>query len=343
MSDIDKAGNDKNQETPFPGHSLTGKSVLVTGGTGSFGQAFATHVLQHCAVKKLIVFSRDELKQHDMQTRLPSTPDRPIRYFIGDVRDPQRLQRAFYDVDVVVHAAALKQVPACEYNPFEAIQTNILGTCNVINAAIDQGVDRVLGLSTDKAVNPVNLYGGTKLCFEKTIVQANAYSTVSRTHFSCTRYGNVAGSRGSVIPLFKKQAESGSVTVTDERMTRFWMTLERGVQFVLQSLDMMSGGEVFVPKMPSMKIIDLAHAIAPGCEVKVTGIRPGEKLHEVLVSAEESRHALEFDDFFVIQPAFAWWRMPQWPDAKPITEGFRYTSDSNDRWLSAAELLEMIH
>src|ERR1700726_808766 len=261
--------------------------VLVTGGTGSFGKKFVELMLRDCHPKKLIIVSRDELKQHDMRTSGFEHPS--LRYFIGDVRDAGRLQRAFSGVTVAVHAAALKQVPACEYNPFEAIQTNIMGGRNVIDAAIDQGVRRILALSTDKAVNPINLYGATKLCAEKVFVQANAYAGARNTRFSCARYGNVVGSRGSVIPVFLEQRRRGKITITDPRMTRFWLTLEQGVKFVIRCLEQMHGGEIFIPKIPSMRLLDLAETVAPGCQVEYIGIRPGEKLHEVLVSEDESR------------------------------------------------------
>src|SRR5215469_5807380 len=314
--------------------------VLVTGGTGSFGKKFVDLMLREYHPQKLIIFSRDELKQHDMRT---SGFDHPsLRYFIGDVRDPQRLQRAFAGVTIVIHAAALKQVPACEYNPFEAIQTNIMGGKNVIDAAIDERVRLVLAVSTDKAVNPINLYGATKLCAEKMFVQANAYAGAQDTRFSCARYGNVVGSRGSVIPIFQEQRKRGKVTVTDPRMTRFWLTLERGVRFVLSCAERMHGGEIFVPKIPSMKLVDMAEAIAPGCEIEYVGIRPGEKLHEVLVSEDEARNTLELSDMFVIRPAHAWWKEENWGNGKRLPDGFRYTSDGNSRWLTAEELQELI-
>src|SRR5438876_4098922 len=265
--------------------------VLVTGGTGSFGKKFVEIMLRDYHPKKLVIFSRDELKQHDMRASGFNHPS--LRYFIGDVRDQSRLERAFAGVKVEVHAAALKQVPACEYNPCEAIQTNIMGGRNVIDAAIDQGVRRILALSTDKAVNPINLYGATKLCAEKVFVQANAYAGTRDTRFSCARYGNVVGSRGSVIPIFIEQRKRRKITITDPRMTRFWLTLEHGVKFVINCLEQMHGGEIFVPKIPSMRLLDLAETIAPGCEVEYIGIRPGEKLHEVLVSDDESRNTLE--------------------------------------------------
>jgi UDP-N-acetylglucosamine 4,6-dehydratase len=245
-------------------------------------------------------------------------------------------------VDVVVHAAALKQVPACEYNPFEAVRTNVIGAQNIISAAIDQRVRTVMALSTDKAVNPVNLYGATKLCAEKLFVQGNAYSGDRATRFSCVRYGNVVGSRGSVIPVFKRQRECGQITITDERMTRFWITLEQGVRFVIECIEQMQGGEVFVPKIPSMRIMDLAEAVASGCKVSFIGIRPGEKLHEVLVSHDESRHTLELEDRFVIQPAHPWWQPASWEGGQPLPEGFAYTSDTNDQWLTIEQLKQMI-
>jgi UDP-N-acetylglucosamine 4,6-dehydratase len=242
----------------------------------------------------------------------------------------------------VVHAAALKQVPACEYNPFEAIQTNIMGARNVIDAAIDQGARRILALSTDKAVNPISLYGATKLCAEKVFVQANAYAGGKNARFSCARYGNVVGSRGSVIPIFLEQRRRGKITITDPRMTRFWLTQEQGVKFVIHCLEQMHGGEIFVPKIPSMRLVDLAETIAPGCEVEYIGIRPGEKLHEVLVSEDESRQTLETEDMFVIQPAHPWWKSENWANAKPLPEGFRYSSDTNERWLTRRELEELV-
>ena len=314
--------------------------VLVTGGTGSFGKKFAELMLREYHPKKLIIFSRDELKQHEM--RASGFDDPSLRYFIGDVRDKARLDRALAGVTVVVHAAALKQVPACEYNPFEAIQTNIMGGKNVIDAAIDSGVRRILALSTDKAVNPINLYGATKLCAEKMFVQANAYSGSHNTLFSCARYGNVVGSRGSVIPIFLEQRKCGKVTVTDPRMTRFWITLEQGVRFVMKCIERMHGGEIFVPKIPSMTLVDMAKTVAPGCEIEYTGIRPGEKLHEALVSEDEARHTLEAEDMYIIQPNHPWWRLDNWVDVKPVPEGFRYTSDTNDQWLTGLELQELI-
>jgi UDP-N-acetylglucosamine 4,6-dehydratase len=283
----------------------TDKVVLITGGTGSFGKKFIQVMLKEYHPEKIIIYSRDELKQYEMQNSGINDPR--LRYFIGDVRDLDRMKRAFQGVDIVVHAAALKQVPACEYNPFEAVKTNILGTENVIDAALDMGVKKVLAISTDKAVNPVNLYGVTKLAAEKLVIQSNSYAGGRETRLSCVRYGNVVGSRGSVVPVFLKQRASGRLTVTDERMTRFWISLEQGVHFVIRCIEQMHGGEVFVPKIPSMKVKDLAAAVAPEAEITYTGIRPGEKLHEVLISEDEARNTVEFDDMFIVQPSGTTW------------------------------------
>jgi UDP-N-acetylglucosamine 4,6-dehydratase/5-epimerase len=317
-------------------------TVLVTGGTGSFGRKFTEIVLDELQPKKLIVFSRDELKQHEMRQRFPDVGDSPTRYFLGDVRDRERLYRAFYGVDVVVHAAALKQVPACEYNPFEAILTNIMGAKNVLDAAIDCGVKRVLAISTDKAVNPVNLYGATKLCAEKLFVDGNAYAGDRPTRFSCARYGNVVASRGSVIPIFLEQRKNGRITITDPNMTRFWITLEQGVRFVVRSIEEMVGGEIFVPKIPSMNIVDLARALAPDCEIDVVGVRPGEKVHEVLVSDEESTHAVELDDRFVILPIDRPEAAKHWGTEPRLPAGFRYASDANPLQLSPEALKQLL-
>lgn len=318
-------------------------TILVTGGTGSFGKKFTDIILHDYSPKKLIIYSRDELKQHEMRQIYDDTqPDSRIRYFIGDVRDKDRLRRAMNGVDVVVHAAALKQVPACEYNPIEAVKTNINGATNIIDAAIDVGVQKVLALSTDKAVNPINLYGATKLVAEKLFVQANSYSGQEGTRFSCVRYGNVVGSRGSVIPLFKQQRKTGVITLTDERMTRFWLTLEQGVRFVIKCIEFMRGGEVFVPKIPSMRMTDLADLIAPQCERKIIGIRPGEKLHEMLISLDESRYTLEFDDMYLVQPVHSWWEQAAYEAARPMAEGVQFSSDANSWWLEADELQQMI-
>ena len=321
------------------------KVVLVTGGTGSFGKKFIRRLLNEYHPAKLIVFSRDELKQHEMRQSGFNHPN--LRYFIGDVRDLSRLQRAFEGVDIVVHTAALKQVPACEYNPMEAVKTNILGSSNVIDAALDAGVEKVLALSTDKAVSPVNLYGATKLAAEKLFIQSNYYAGLKDTRLSCTRYGNVVGSRGSVVPLFIKQRNNGGITITDERMTRFWISLEQGVRFVIRCVEQMHGGEVFVPKIPSMTIMDLARAIAPGSKVNITGIRPGEKLHEVLISEDEARNTVELDDMFVVMPAMSLLVKGKplgrdWESVgAPLQDGFRYASNTNPQWLSIEQIQEI--
>jgi UDP-N-acetylglucosamine 4,6-dehydratase len=323
-------------DSPMKWDSL---SILVTGGTGSFGKRFAEMALRRLPIRRLIILSRDEAKQQEMREKGFSDPR--LRWFIGDVRDVIRLRRAMNGVDVVVHAAALKQVPTCEYNPIEAIMTNVMGARNVIDAALDTGVPRVVGLSTDKAVNPINLYGATKLCAEKLFVQSNSYAGGTVTRFSCVRYGNVVGSRGSVIPLFMEQKKTGKLVLTDPRMTRFWITLEQGVDFVISSIETMNGGEIFVPKIPSMRILDMAKAIAPECRIETVGIRPGEKLHEVLVNEDESRHTVEYSDRFLIVPQHHDWRPEGFPlptGGKPCEDGFRYSSDTNTRWLTPEEL-----
>ena len=320
-------------------HMFKGKTILITGGTGSFGKKFTEIVLKKYKPKKLIILSRDELKQFEMAQQFD---DPCIRYFIGDVRDRDRLNRAFYDVDYVVHAAALKQVPAAEYNPFEAVKTNILGAENVINASIDHGIKRVIGLSTDKAANPANLYGATKLCSDKLFIGGNSYAGGRISRFGVVRYGNVLGSRGSVVPFFMKMRETGVLPITDPRMTRFWITLEQAVEFVLNKFEIMQGGEIFIPKIPSMKITDLADAIAPECEQKIIGIRPGEKLHEVMVPADDARKTLEYDDHFLIQPEFKEWGNGNWKDGKKVPDSFRYSSDNNTDWLTVNEIRELI-
>ena len=317
------------------------KSVLITGGTGSFGKKFIEVMLKEYQPAKLIVFSRDELKQHEMRSKGFNHPS--MRYFIGDVSDRHRMHRAFLGVDIVVHAAALKQVPACEYNPMEAIKTNILGSSNVIEAALDAGVSKVLALSTDKAVNPINLYGSTKLAAEKLFVQSNSYAGGMSTRFSCVRYGNVVGSRGSVVPIFLKQRAQGKVTITDERMTRFWISLEQGVRFVIRCIEQMHGGEVFVPKIPSMNMVDLAKAVAPEAKIELIGIRPGEKLHEVLISEDEARSTIEMSDMFVVQPAEALWFGHDWEkNGKRLPDDYRYASNNNPDWLSIAQIQDII-
>jgi UDP-N-acetylglucosamine 4,6-dehydratase len=319
--------------------TLDNSSILVTGGTGSFGKKFIETVIREHKPKRLIIFSRDELKQYEMVN--DGFNDPCMRYFIGDIRDSNRLHRAMTGVDIVVHAAALKHVPACEYNPFEAVKTNIDGSQNIVEAALDCGVKKVLALSTDKAVNPVNLYGATKLVAEKIFVQGNAYRGTGNTLFSCVRYGNVIGSRGSVVPLFQKQKASGTVTITDDRMTRFWITLTQGVQFVIDCIEDMKGGEIFVPKIASMKMVDLAESIAPGCEKKIIGIRAGEKLHEMLLSADEARHTQERKNSYVVVP-----EDHEWTDEEMKTtdlpEGFEYSSDTNTEWITPEELQSLI-
>ncbi|MCJ7695034.1 MAG: UDP-N-acetylglucosamine 4,6-dehydratase (inverting) [Anaerolineaceae bacterium] len=318
------------------------KVVLVTGGTGSFGKKFIETLLKEHNPEKVIVFSRDELKQHEMRVSGFNQPN--IRYFIGDVRDRERMHRALHGVDIVIHAAALKQVPACEYNPMEAIKTNIMGSSNVVDEALENGVSKVLALSTDKAVNPVNLYGATKLAAEKLMIQSNAYAGGRATRISCVRYGNVVGSRGSVVPLFLKQRETGKVTITDERMTRFWISLEQGVRFVIRCVEQMEGGEVFVPKIPSMTMLDLAKAMAPEAQIEIIGIRPGEKLHEVLISEDEARTSVELDDMFVVQPsAEALWFGHAWENkGKKLPDGYTYVSNTNSEWLDLEGINEII-
>jgi UDP-N-acetylglucosamine 4,6-dehydratase len=324
---------------------LNDKVVLVTGGTGSFGKKFTEIVLRRYQPRKLIIFSRDELKQHEMQQRFGQERYDCMRYFVGDVRDRDRLYRAFDGVDVVIHAAALKQVPTAEYNPLEAVKTNVLGAANVIDAAIDRNVKRVLALSTDKAANPINLYGATKLCADKLFVAGNSYSGEQHgTLFSTVRYGNVVGSRGSVVPLFLKLKRTGIIPLTDPRMTRFWITLDQGVEFVLACLEYMHGGEIFVPKIPSMRLDDLAEAIAPECERRVVGIRPGEKLHEVMVPEDDARRTLEFERYFAILPALSNGDALDGArrGGRPCADGFRYGSDTNTEWLSVEALRAML-
>jgi UDP-N-acetylglucosamine 4,6-dehydratase len=319
--------------------SLQGKTLLITGGTGSFGKLFVRTALERLGLRKLVVFSRDELKQYEMQQKLSS----PIlRYFIGDVRDQQRVRRALDGIDVIVHAAALKQVPAAEYNPFEAIKTNVIGAENIINEAIDQGVQRVLALSTDKAANPINLYGATKLCSDKLFVAGNNYVGRHNTRFSVVRYGNVVGSRGSVIPFFLSKKQTGVLPITDPRMTRFWITLQQGVDFVIDCIERMYGGEIFVPKIPSMNIMDLAAAIAPDCKTEVVGIRPGEKLHEVMVPEDDARNTVEIADRFIIKPQFELFDDDPYAGQKLCPDGFRYQSDTNDKWLTRDDLQKLI-
>ncbi|HXQ50996.1 MAG TPA: UDP-N-acetylglucosamine 4,6-dehydratase (inverting) [Stellaceae bacterium] len=322
------------------------KSVLVTGGTGSFGRRFIDMLLHRSAVRRLIVFSRDEYKQYEMQQHLDREFSDRMRFFIGDVRDAERLELATREVDVIVHAAALKQVPAAEYNPFECIRTNVSGAENVVRAALRNNVRRVIALSTDKAANPINLYGASKLASDKIFIAANNLAGKSETRFAVVRYGNVVGSRGSVIPLYRKLVAEGAeyLPVTDDRMTRFWITLQQGVEFVVTSLAMMRGGELFVPKIPSMRISDLARAMGPGLPLKIVGIRPGEKLHEVMVTEDDSRQTLDLSDRYIIEPAFAWWRRDSYVStgAVPVAQGFRFASDTNTDWLDEERLAALL-
>jgi UDP-N-acetylglucosamine 4,6-dehydratase len=332
--------------SPLP--SLDGTNILVTGGTGSFGNAFVRAVLDRYRPRRLVVFSRDELKQYEMANALGAQTEGrgPLRFFIGDVRDRGRLEMALRDIDIVVHAAALKHVPAAEYNPFECINTNVLGAENVVQAAIRAGVKKVVALSTDKAVNPINLYGASKLASDKIFVAANNLSGSGGTRFAVVRYGNVLGSRGSVVPFFRKLIAEGapSLPITDPRMTRFWITLSQGVNFVLSSLEMMEGGEIFVPKIPSMLVTELARAMAPDLPQHVVGIRPGEKLHEAMISADDARVTVDRGDRYVILPTFSQWRGDSMvrPDDRPVPDGFIYASDSNDEWLDADRLSAML-
>ncbi len=322
---------------------LNEKTILITGGTGSFGKKCTEIILKKYKPRKVIIFSRDELKQFDMAQQFSEREFPCMRYFIGDVRDKERLHRAFHGVDIVIHAAALKQVPAAEYNPFEAVKTNILGAENIINVAIDQGVKRVLALSTDKAANPVNLYGATKLCSDKLFIAGNSYVGQDDTIFSVVRYGNVVGSRGSVIPFFLKQKETGVLSITDPRMTRFWITLEQGVNFVLECLKRLVGGELFVPKLPSMNIMDLAKAVAPECQTEIIGIRPGEKIHEVMITRDDARKTLEFENYYLVQPDFRFFKF-RFSDntGKQVEENFEYNSGTNGWRLTQEELKKMI-
>jgi UDP-N-acetylglucosamine 4,6-dehydratase len=326
---------------------VNGKVILITGGTGSFGKKMTDILLDEYETKKVVILSRDELKQVEMKRTYVGHPkESQLRFFIGDVRDRDRLYRAFNGVDIVIHAAAIKHVPVAENNPLEAIKTNVLGAANVIDAALDRGVKRVIALSTDKAASPVNLYGATKLCSDKLFVAANTYRGDSETRFSVVRYGNVVGSRGSVIPFFLNEREKGVLPITDAKMTRFWITLDHGVRFVIQCLGKMESGEIFVPKLPSMSIMDLARAVAPDCGFNFVGIRPGEKLHEVMLPRDDARRALEYDDYFVIHPVdVPWWNEEAFLEkrgGRRCSKDFEYSSDQNDHWLSAEELQQLV-
>ena len=325
---------------------LNGKTILVTGGTGSFGHQFVSYVLDNYEPKKIIIYSRDEFKQFIMQNEYKHHPQySKLRFFIGDVRDKERLYRAFEGVDYVVHAAALKQVPACEYNPMEAVKTNITGAMNIVDAALDCGVKRVVALSTDKSVNPINLYGGTKLVSDKLFIAANAYAGEKDVNFSVVRYGNVAGSRGSVIPFFRNIVANGgtALPITDYRMTRFWISLDEGVQLVIKALNEAKGGEIFISKIPSFKITDLAQAIFPGCEMPEVGIREGEKLHEIMVTKEDSMLTYEYDKHFIVYPHFDWWNNDKiQPGGKKVEQGFEYSSGTNAEWLSVTDIQRLL-
>lgn len=321
--------------------TLDGSSILITGGTGSFGKAFLAQVLEHHSPARVVVFSRDELKQWEMRQTLGDDPR--IRFFLGDIRDRDRLHMALRGVDYVVHAAALKQVDTAEYNPMEFVKTNILGSENVIQASIDAGVRKVVALSTDKASSPVNLYGATKLTADKLFISSNHYAVAGGTRFAVVRYGNVMGSRGSVIPFFRRLAETQQpLPITDRRMTRFWITLPQAVDFVIDSFNDMSGGELYVPRIPSMRVVDLAEAIAPGAELVEVGIRPGEKLHEEMISAEDSRRTVARPDRYVVQPTLAMWGGFHEAVGEPVPDGFAYTSDTNDLWLDVPALRAML-
>lgn len=321
---------------------LQDKAILVTGGTGSFGQKFVQTLLDQTRAARIIIFSRDELKQSVMETTI-SDPEERLRFFLGDVRDLSRLQRAFKGVDYVVHAAALKQVPMLEYNPFEAIQTNIMGTQNVINAAIDQNVKKVLLVSTDKAANPANLYGATKLCAERLMIASNSYSGEDGARLSVVRYGNVFGSRGSLVKVVEEQRKTGEITLTHEDMTRFWITLDQGVDLVFQALSRMHGGEIFVPKIPSMKIKDFITTMAPESAIRIVGIRPGEKLHEMLITPEEARHTKEYDSYYVVLPENRWSSLETvYAEGKNVPPDFFFASHKNDQWLDAEGLKKLL-
>lgn len=318
---------------------FNGKNILITGGTGTFGKQFVKYVASNYKPNKIIIFSRDEFKQYEMARAYKDIPN--LRFFIGDVRDRERLNRAFYGVDYIVHAAASKQVVAAEYNPFEAIKTNILGAENVIEASIDAGVKKVVALSTDKAANPINLYGATKLASDKLFVAGNAYAGGRVTKFSVVRYGNVLGSRGSVLPLFLEQKSSGKITITNRQMTRFWITIEKAIELVIKAFDEMVGGEIFVPKIPSISMEEFAKIIAPDCDIIDIGIRPGEKMHEVMIPTDDARHTLEFDDHYRIMPEFVGWSSKKITGGKKLPEGFCYSSDNNPEKMDADYLRQI--
>lgn len=326
---------------------LNGKTILITGGTGSFGKMFTKTLLKNYPeIKKIIIYSRDEYKQFVMQNMPEFKPyEDKMRYFIGDVRDKERLCRAFEGVDYIVHAAALKQVPACEYNPFEAVKTNVMGAQNIIDVALDRGVKRVVALSTDKACAPINLYGATKLCSDKLFIAGNAYAGAKDTKFAVVRYGNVAGSRGSVIPFFQKLVDEGAteLPITDMKMTRFWLKLESAVEMVVDALENMQGGELYVKKIPSMLMPDLAKAIAPNLKIKEVGIRPGEKVHEQMITKEDARNTLEFDEYYIILPEINLDNIThKYPKGKPVADDFEYHSGNNTQWLTVEDMKKLI-
>ena len=319
---------------------FNGKTVLITGGTGSFGKKFTNILLSKHKPKKVIIYSRDELKQYEMQQQFKDYKN--IRFFIGDVRDKDRLVMAFRGVDYILHAAALKQVPAMEYNPAEAIKTNTMGAMNIIDAAIECGIKKVIALSTDKACNPINLYGATKLCADKLFIAGNSYSGKVKTRFSVVRYGNVVGTRGSVVPFFAQRINGGVIPITDKKMTRFLITLDQAVDFVIKCFGLIHGGELFVPKIPSVKIVDLARTMAPRCKMKIIGIRPGEKLHEVMISEDDSRNTLEFKYHYIVKPSFPWWNEKNHYGGKKMPDGFKYASNTNKDWLEGKRLKKTI-
>jgi len=315
------------------------KTILVTGGCGSFGQKFTEIILKEHNPRSVRIYDNRELAEVEMERKFSNSR---LRFFIGDVRDKIRLKRAMDGVDIVVHAAALKHVPICEYNPFEAVKTNMEGAINVIDAAIDNSVEKVMAISTDKAVYPINLYGATKMVAEKLFIQGNSYTGGRDTIFSCARYGNVLASSGSIVPLFEEQKKNGEITITDERMSRFWIGLEEGVRFVIKCIEIMKGGETFIPKISSMKIVDLAESIAPEAKRKIIGIRPGEKLHEILLTKEEAKHTKEFDKYFIIEPEYPFWNSDNFKEGKPLPDGFEYTSDKNDKWITKEQIKEIL-
>lgn len=319
---------------------FNGKSILITGGTGTFGKEFVRYLLDNYQAARIIILSRDEFKQYEMARMFPEGG--PLRFFLGDVRDKDRLMRACYGVDYIVHAAATKQVVASEYNPFEAIKTNILGAQNVIEASIDNGVKKVIALSTDKAANPINLYGATKLASDKLFVAGNAYAGGRTTKFAVVRYGNVLGSRGSVLPLFLEQKEKGELTITDPNMTRFWITLDKAIELVIKTFNKMTGGEIFVPKIPSMSMLEFAETIGQNCKINIVGIRPGEKMHEVMIPSDDSRHTLEYDDHYRIIPEFLDWKRPEGEEkGAKLADGFSYSSDNNPMKLDPEYLIKI--